>query len=94
VKKFSIIKSVDTSKLNRQIKEYECTTGEVPYLFMANSTGKALLEEVCANCDSVVYASDVIEMLRAMYPGTAIGSYKGYKIYENNDLAFGEVEIR
>ena len=93
-KKFSILKSLDTTKLDKQIYEYECATGEVPYLFMANSTGNAMLKEVCANCDSVIYATDFTEMLRIMNPGAAIGAYKGYKVYENNDLPFGEVEIR
>ena len=94
MKKFSILKSLDTTKLDKKIIDYECETGEVPYLFMANSTGNAMLKEVCTNCGSIIYASDNIEMLRVMHPGAAIGSYKGYKIYENNDLAFGEVEIR
>ena len=93
-KKFSILKSLDTNKLDKQIEEYESATGEVPYLFMSNSTGNAMLKEVCVNCDSVIYATDFTEMLRIMHPGAAIGAYKGYKIYENNDLSFGEVEIR
>ena len=93
-KKFSILKSLDTKKLDKHIEEYECATGEVPYLFMANSTGNAMLKEVCTTCDSVIYASDFTEMLRIMHPGAAIGAYKGYKVYENNDLPFGEVEIR
>lgn len=93
-KKFSILKSLDTNKLDKQIDNFECETGEIPYLFMANSTGIAMSKEVCNNCGSVIYSSDAIEMLRVMRPGAAIGSYKGYKIYENNDLSFGEVEIR
>ena len=93
-KKFSILKSLDINKLDKQIDNYECETGEVPYLFMSSSTGNEMLKEVCTNCGSVIYASDAIEMLRVMHPGAVIGSYKGYKVYENNDLAFGEVEIR
>ncbi len=94
MKKFSILKSLDTTKLDKKIIDYERETGEVQYLFMTNSTGNAMLKEVCTNCGSIIYASDNIEMLRIMHPGAAIGSYKGYKVYENNDLAFGEVEIR
>ena len=92
MKKFSILKSVDTNKLDRQIKEYECATGEVPYLFMANSTGDAIFKEVCDV--PTMSPIDIEEMLRLMGSGVKVGTYKGVSIYENNDLPFGEVEIR
>ena len=93
MKRFSIIKSVDINKLDRQIEEYECTTGEVPYLFMANATGDAIMKELCN--DSVMYPAD-IEKVRALLSCDCamLGTYKGTKIYQNEDLPFGEVEIR
>ena len=92
MKRFSIIKSVDTNELDRQIEEYECTTGKVPYLFMANSTGNAIFKEICDI--PTMSPIDIEEMLRLMTPGAKVETYKGINIYENNDLEFGEVEIR
>ena len=91
-KKFSILKSIDTDKLDKQIDNYECETGEVPYLFMTRATGDAMLKELCDI--PILRPTEIDEMLKMMTPGVKIGSYKGCKIYENEDLAFGEVEIR
>ena len=93
MKRFSIIKSVDTNKLDRQIGEYECTTGEVPYLFMANETGCAIMDEMCNNSNMCM--TD-IKKVRTILDcnGAILGTYKGIKIYQNEDLSFGEVEIR
>ena len=91
-KKFSILKSVDTNKLDKQINEYKYTTGEEPYLFMSNATGNAIMNELC-NIPTMP-PTKIEEMLRLMTPGAKVGTYKGINIYENNDLAFGEVEIR
>lgn len=90
-KKFSILKSVDINKLDKQIDEYKYTTGEEPYLFMSNATGKAIMNELC---DIPMPPTDIEEMLRLMTPGSKVGTYKGINIYENNNLEFGEVEIR
>ena len=93
MKKFSILKSVDTNKLDRQIKEYECITGEVPYLFMANATGDAIMDEMCNNLDMCMTDIKKVRTLLAC-KGVMLGAYKGIKIYQNEDLPFGEVEIR
>lgn len=91
-KKFSILKSVDTNKLDKQINEYEYTTGEEPYLFMSNATGNAIINELFNI--STMPPTEIEKMLRFITPGVKTGTYKGINIYENNDLAFGEVEIR
>ena len=91
-KKFSILKSIDTDKLDKQIYNYECETGEVPYLFMTIATGDAMLKELCDI--PILRPTEIDKMLKMMTLGVKIGSYKGYKIYEYEDLAFGEVELR
>lgn len=92
-KKFSILRSVDINKLDKQIDSYRCETGEQnPYLFMSNSTGDAIMEELLGNIP--ICPTGIEEMLKLMAPGVKVGTYKGVSIYENNDLEFGEVEIR
>ncbi len=93
INKFSILKQVDTEKLDKKIGQYrlENSKNKEPYLFMNNTTGEALAREVISDSIPLMPSIDV---LKAMYPNAIIGEYKGCKIYENEDLAFGEVEIR
>lgn len=93
MKKFSILKSLDTTKLDKKIIDYECETGEVPYLFMANATGDAIMDEMCNNPDMCMTDIKKVRTLLAC-KGVMLGAYKGIKIYQNEDLPFGEVEIR
>lgn len=82
--KFSILKSLDLEKINKNIYIYECETGNEPYLFMSNETVDAIYKEVTSHLDSLPkkVMSDIFTL------------YEGYKVFLNNDLEFGEVEIR
>lgn len=89
-KKFSIAKTVNLRKLHENIQQYICETGENdPYIFANEETiremSKDYLERVDVLCEQI---------LRSKYPNGIIGKYEGYKIFQDNDLKFGEVEIR
>ena len=89
-KKFSIARAVNLSKLHENIQCYICETGENnPYIFANEETihemSKDYLERVDVLCEQI---------LRSKYPNGIIGKYEGYKIFQDNDLKFGEVEIR
>ena len=89
-KKFSIAKAVDLNKLSENIQRYTIETGEFnPYIFMNEETiremRKDYLERVDVLCEQI---------LKSKYPNGLIGKYEGYKIYQDNNLKFGEVEIR
>ena len=89
-KKFSIVK-VDIDKLNENIMDYIYETGEInPYLFMSKDTIIAFLEEL-EPCLGVYLTKDLLGKTRL---NGKIGLYEGHKVFENNDLSFGEVEIR
>jgi len=82
--KFSILKSLDLEKISTNIKIYENSTGNEPYLFMSNETADAI-------CKQAAF------YLGTLFPNKAndvLALYEGYKVFQNNDLEFGEVEIR
>ena len=85
-KKFSIVQSVDLNKLRNEINEYKSQTNcSEPYLFMSEETIAAVLKE---HPDTCPYASKVF-VNRGV-----IGMYTGYKVFVDDDLTFGMVEIR
>ena len=85
--RFSILKSLDLEKISQNICIYECETGEIPYLFMNEETIRALYNEI-SDC---FITKESFESLNSQ---GMVGSFEGYKLYPNNDLEFGEVEIR
>ena len=85
-RKFSIIQKIDISELDRMIDKYKIATGETnPYLFMNKST-----------IDAIPITNDTLYNLNqvcAMVNGIA-AYYCGYKVFRDDTLDFGEVEIR
>lgn len=85
-RKFSIIPKIDIAELNRMIDKYQCSTGETdPYLFMNKST-----------IDAIPTFDDTLHNLQqvcAKVNGIA-GYYCGHKVFRDDTLDFGEVEIR
>lgn len=82
--KFQIAKEIDYEKLDKNIHLYEEVNDESPYLFM--------------NRETIELMSKDVEKLKftAFYKmsGNAAGLYKGCPIYCNDDLEYGEVELR
>lgn len=82
--KFSIIKTIDIDKLGFEIDKYIITTGKTdPYIFINTDTADAINREF-----------DLPHMsTKKRIPGY-VSTYEGYKIFFNDELEFGEVEIR
>jgi hypothetical protein len=79
-------KVLNESKLEQAIDKYECTTNEESYLFMNQDTANTLEKQSgCKECE--------LELL-SKRNSSMIGRYTGHKVYINDDLEFGEVEIR
>ena len=88
-KKFSIVKEIDLNKLSRQIDDYRHETGEInPYIFANEETIRTMVK-ACSDCFD---AADIFATLTLR--GNRVGIFEGYKLYPNEDLEFGEVEIR
>lgn len=83
-KKFSIIKEIDLDKLRRQIDLFRHETGETnPYLFMSYETMNKI-------CDPLIDW----KMFINYNPNQLIARFEGYKVFNDNELSYGEVEIR
>lgn len=88
-KKFSIVRTIDFEKLNYEINGCVALTGEKnPYIFMNKDT-----------IDAITSACEVthVHPYDAAYTTNredCKGYYCGYKVFVDNDLKFGEVEVR
>ena len=92
-KKFSIIKIIDLDKLDEEIKEYKRLHqwDENPYIFMNESTARAIESEI--GTDNAMINAALTTKIKNDKNGV-YAIYNGYKMYINNDLNFGIVEIR
>lgn len=81
-KKFSMIKSLDESKLQEELCIYVNEHQEKPYIFLNRET---IVELVLKSTDLPYYL---------LNRNGVISTYQGFKVYENNELKYGEVEIR
>ena len=79
-KKFSIVEKLNEDKLMEQIELYIKINVDYPCIYMNRETFSHM------NSNAL---SDMEED-----EGGIHGLYRGYDIYENNDLKFGEVELR
>lgn len=83
-KKFSIVKTIDMNKLRHEIYDYINDTGKEKFcLFMNEDTLTAISNEIEP---SYKYNCSTLKGIMA--------AYCGFKIYSDNELKFGEVEIR
>lgn len=88
--KFSIVKEVDESVLRKNMYEQQETirnsTGNesyYPYIFANKDTINRLVDQ----CKVSVFEN-------AKISGGLVGYYLGNKVFEDNTLKFGEVELR
>lgn len=87
MKNFSIIEA-DIIKLREKIKIYESEHTGSPYIFMNYETLELATKEVGINIKPIE------ELHMTLYKQKVNIHFEGYKVFINNDLAFGEVEIR
>lgn len=87
-KKFSIIKHLDENRLTKEIVRYINENEEKPYIFMSKET----IDDLEYNAPLGSYEN--FELCENKIKCGAIATYRGYYIYENNDLKYGEVELR
>lgn len=83
-KKFSIVNAINFEKLDNEIEAYvNCNCNFDPYIFMSEDTAKAIRKELL---------SDIVGFNPENT--TKNVTYCGYKVFIDNDLHFGIVEIR
>lgn len=80
------ISAVDLKLIDEKISEFVLENNYEPYIFMSEPTISNILKS--AEINSVKVHFDTDEKTVGLY------IYKGCKLYCNNDLNFGEVELR
>lgn len=89
--KFSIMTTINFDKLDKEIEEYIRRTGNhEPYIFMNEDTINAIANEF--ETEFGIPVTDTYSNVRLKDGVKA--TYTGHKVFANNDLKFGVVEIR
>lgn len=83
-KTFSIVKTIDVDKLHSEIGRYLSSNENKPYIFMNFDTIETIAHETILK---------IVPSTRAKYNGY-VALVEGNKVFVDNDLSFGEVEIR
>ena len=76
-------------KLRNDIHDFEIITNQHAYLIMSSDTSNALAE-VYMNYFPVLNK----DIVKAKHPNGILGSFEGKKIFCDDDLEYGVVEIR
>ena len=71
---------LNKEKLSKKIDDFTSKNGYIPYIFVNRDTLKILKEP--------------IEPVMVFFYGGLVEEYLGCKIFEDNTLKFGEVELR
>lgn len=93
-RKFSIVATIDLGKIDNEIKEYKMLHlyNEEPYIFMSEDTARAIESEVGIN--DIIIDNETLANKIKNTKGGVYATYTGYKVFINNDLKFGIVEVR
>lgn len=76
------IVTLNNDKLLEEINKFECLTNQAAYLFMNESTMEALSIAISPHTAQITVGKSIL------------CKYSGKKVFKNDDLEFGEVEIR
>lgn len=88
--KFSIVKELDMMKLNEKLSEFFNVNGYFPKIFASNETLDALSKPYVQDMKRIEFVDGgVLAKVEGL-----IGEYQGYKMFEDNVLEFGEIELR
>ncbi len=86
-KKFSIVRGIDISELNKKIAE--CID---PYIFMNKETFSELEKQ---NPNDMAYEKNTkIDENKRIFIDSRSCTYTGYKLFIDNTLRYGEIELR
>jgi hypothetical protein len=87
---FSIVDKIDVNKLNTKIAEFVYKEGHEPYIFANKETLEALVKPIVHELKFVSPITSVTTSFKRCF----IGKYQGNKMFEDDTLKFGEIELR
>ena len=89
MEKFSIVDKINVNKLNTKITEFTYREGYKPYIFANKETIDALAKLIEQELKFFISATTgVISSFKACC------KYQGNKMFEDDTLKFGEIELR
>lgn len=87
---FSIVDKINVNKLNVKIAEFTYREGHKPYIFANKETLDALTKP---NEQELKFASAAVGILSSS-KSCLLSTYCGNKIFRDDTLKFGEIELR
>lgn len=90
MEKFSIVDKINVNKLNTKVAEFVHREGYRPYIFANKETLEALAKPIEQELKFVSAATGVTTLFKSCF----IGKYQGDKMFEDDTLKFGEIELR
>lgn len=87
---FSIVDKINVNKLNTKIAEFVHKEGHEPYIFANKETLDALVKPIEQELKFVSPITGIVNS----YKRRLVGKYQGNKIFEDDTLKFGEIELR
>ena len=87
---FSIVDKINVDKLNMKIAEFVYKEGYEPYIFANKETLDTLIKPIEQELKFVSAATGVTTSFKACL----VGKYQGNKMFEDDTLKFGEIELR
>jgi hypothetical protein len=89
---FSIVDKINVDKLNTKIAEFVYREGHEPYIFANKETLEELVKPIKQELNFITSPTGNTRI----YVGKSclVGKYHGNKMYEDDTLKFGEIELR
>lgn len=89
---FSIVDKINVDKLNTKVAEFVYMEGHEPYIFANKETLDALVKPIEQELNFITSPTGSTRI----YVGKSclVGKYRGNKMYEDDTLKFGEIELR
>ena len=89
---FSIVENINVDKLNTKIAEFVYKEGYEPYIFANKETLDALVKPIEQELNFITSSTGSTRI----YVGKSciVGKYQGNKMFEDDTLKFGEIELR
>lgn len=92
MEKFSIVDKINVNKLNTKVAEFVYEEGHEPYIFANKETLDALVKSIEQELNFITSPTGSTRI----YVGKScfIGKYQDNKMFQDDTLKFGEIELR
>lgn len=90
MEKFSIIEKINVNKLNEKVAEFVYKEGHEPYIFANKETIDALTNPTEQELKFVSSLTGITTSCKSCL----VGNYQDNKMFRDDTLKFGEIELR